>query len=133
MNKDKAIFIFGIIVSLVVISVSGMLYYQNSKKTGMRKEEIVIIQTPEPTQKPQETVNYKNTEIQVLNGSGKAGLAKTYADKLEKLGYTKITTGNYGKIIRGNMLIGPTDFGKEINLENYKYQKSDVIKIILGN
>lgn len=132
MNKDRIIFSIGIVISLIVIGASGWLYYQNSKKTGMRKEEIVTTQTPVATIKPQQTVDYKNIDIQVLNGSGKVGLAKVYADKLKKLGYTKVTTGNYIETITGNLLLAPTDFGLDINLENYKYEKSEIIKIVIA-
>ncbi len=132
MTKDKVIFSIGIFISLIVIGTSGFLYYK--KQLIINSEKLIIVtkptQIPEPTKTPE--VNYKNTEIQVLNGSGKAGLAKTYADKLTILGYTKITTGNYTEIITGNLLFAPTDFGKEINLENYTYEKSDLIKIIIS-
>lgn len=129
--KDNFIFITGIFISLIVVGASVFLYYKNTQRIAPSVERIVeATVTPEPTKTPE--INYKNTEIQVLNGSGKAGLAKIYADKLAKLGYTKITTGNYEEIITGNLLFAPTDFGKDINLEDYTFKKSEDIKIIMG-
>lgn len=128
--KDKIIFSMGIIISLVIIGCSAWLYYQNTKL-------IVKTTNPVPTIKPQtisydEKSNYKNTEIQVLNGTEIAGKAKKFANTLSNLGYIKITTGNYNTTVTGNLLLAPTDFGSDIKLENYKYQKSDQIKIIIG-
>lgn len=132
MNKDKIIFSIGIFISLMIISVSGWLYYKSEQQiVNKDQQKTEITQTPSPTEKPQ-VIDYKNQKIEVLNGSGKAGLAKVFADKLTKLGFTKVTTGNYEKTV-GNLLFAPRDFGADINLEGYKYQKSETIKIILGN
>lgn len=132
MNKDKLIFSIGIFVSLIIIGVSGFLFFKTKTvKTTSGELRVTSIQTPEATQKPYQ-MDYKNIEIQVLNGTGKAGLAKTFADKLEKLGFVKVTTGNYTETITGNLFFAPTDFGKDINLENYRYQKSESIKIVIG-
>lgn len=133
MTKDKAVFVMGILVTLVIICTSVWLFFQNKRleNSAERLVKTEAISTPITTQKPQE-INYKETEILVLNGSGKTGLAKTYAEKLKVLGYTKVTTGNNKELVTGNLLLAPTDFGKEINLENYKYEKSDEIKIVIG-
>lgn len=135
--KDKLIFTTGVVVSLIVISVSGFLLYKKGDNQSLLLRDRVqviaeITQTPRPTEKPQEIMNYINSEIEVLNASGKVGLAKTYAEKLEKLGYTKVKTANYEKTIIGNLLFAPGDFGKDIELSNYKFEVSKEIKIILG-
>lgn len=132
MNKDKIIFSIGIFISLMIISFSGWLYYKSEQQiVNKDQQKTEITQTPSPTEKPQ-VIDYKNQKIEVLNGSGKAGLAKVFADKLTKLGFTKVTTGNYVEIVTGNLLFAPTDFGKDINLENYEYKKSDDIRVVYG-
>ncbi len=82
--------------------------------------------------KPQPQIDYKNIEIEVLNGSGISGQAKIFANKLEKLGYTKVSTGNYKEIVDRGLLLAPTDFGKEINMVDYIYQKDEKTKIIIS-
>jgi hypothetical protein len=133
MIRDKIIFTIGIILGLMVVSASGFLFYKN--QLIIKNEELIIkeVATPvaEATIKPVDT-NYKNIEIQVLNGSGKAGAAKKYADILSNLGYSKVSTGNYEEIVTSNLLFAPTDFGDEINLKKYEYKKSDSIKIVIG-
>ncbi len=130
--KDKFIFVTGIIFSIIIIGVSGWLFVRSTKGTGVRVQGIVeTTKAPEATVIPQLQADYKNSEIQVLNGSGIAGAAKKMANTLKTLGYVKVTTANYEKIVNQNLLFAPTDFGKEINFENYKYEKSEIIKIIL--
>ncbi len=130
MKKDKAIFIVGILFMLSICGASGWLYFLNTKGTGYSVQRIVeATQTPEPTAIPK--ADYKNIDIQVLNASKTKGLAKIYADKLIELGFEKLTTGNYADETDKNLLFAPTDFGKEINLEDYEYEKSETIKIIV--
>ena len=131
-KKDKIVFGTGILITVLVIGVTSFLFY-NYKRVESNQKKIVIEPTITPiaTEKPQ-IIDYKNTEIQVLNGSGIACRAKKLTDELKNMGYLKVTAGNYENVITGNILESPTDFGKSINLENYKFQKSDVIKIIIG-
>ena len=132
-KKDKIVFGTGILITVLVIGVTSFLFYQyQNRKSGVSNEKLVESQTPEPqkTEKPQ--VDYKNHKIQVLNGSGIAGSAKKLTDELKNMGYLQVTAGNYEEIITGNILMAPTDFGKDISLKDYQYEKSETIKIIIG-
>jgi len=136
MKKDNFIFVIGILISTLVMVLSVFLYLQSIKKSGVRNGGIAISTTsPIPTQKPEQQATYKNTEIQVLNASGKKGLAKTYADKLTGLGYTKVTVGNYQGSVDQNLLFSPSDFKEDlekIGFDNYRFEKSDIVKIIIA-
>jgi hypothetical protein len=137
-KKDQFIFGLGVLITLAISSVSGFLYYRDTQNTASSAKRIVELQkqTPIPTQKPQEKVDYKNTKIQVLNASGKAGLAKIYADKLKLEGYTNVTTGNYNEKVDNNFLFAPVDDTSMmhiIGINSYKYEKSEDIKIVVIN
>lgn len=132
MNKDGLIFSIGLLVTLIIISTSSFLFYESKKidNSKVNLEDPVVLATLSPTATPQN--DYKNMPIKVLNGSGIAGKAKAFSDSLEKLGYKNVETGNNSEQVNGNFLMAPIDFGIEIELKSYKYQKSDDIKIILG-
>lgn len=139
MIKDKIIFGIGIFISILVFSASGWLYYQNTKRVAYSVARIVeTLQTPSPTQIPEinydKKSDYKNTEILVLNGSGKAGVAKKYADNLKTLGYKKVEIGNYSEKSTTNLLMAPTNFKEDlqkIGFLDYIYKTSETIKVII--
>jgi len=129
-KKDKFVFGTGIVVTILIVSVSGWLYFASLRKPVNKTQTTEITPTSEPVKILE--VDYKDKEIQVLNGSGIASRAKKLTDELKNMGYLKVTAGNYEKIITGNILMSPTDFGKDINLKDYQYEKSETIKIIIG-
>lgn len=135
MKKDNLIFTTGIIFLLLVITLCSFLFIKNKNiktavSTNLKTE---IIKTPEATSHPE--INYKDKEVEVLNATKTKGLAKIYADKLVSLGYTKVTIGNYTEPLESNLLLSPSDFSSDlakIGFNNYKFEKSKSVKIIVA-
>ncbi len=135
--KDKATFVAGSLFTLLVISISALLFYlylnnlSTNIQTNIPEKTIQPIATTEPN-----NLGFKNTEIEVLNATKVKGLAKVYADKLILIGYTKVKTGNFTESADTNILYAPADFKSElekIDFKNYKFIKSETIKVIIGN
>lgn len=53
------------------------------------------VPTPAPTSQP--VLNRSNWSLEILNGSGVTGAAKSRADKIQALGYPVVKTGNADK------------------------------------
>ncbi len=126
MKNDKIIHTAGIFFSIIIIGLSIYLYYLNSKIISQIKKPLVDtkVSTQVDVETKTEIVDYKNTEILVLNATRTKGLAKIYADKLINLGYTKVSTGNYEETTDENLLIAPHDFKDDllkIEFTNYKF------------
>lgn len=131
-TKDKMIFISGSLISLLIIICSISLFLISIR--NVKPQDNKSVKEPQIVEEviaPKE-ISYKDTEIKVLNGTGVKGTAKAFSEKLTKLGYNKVTTANYDTIITGNLLFAPTDFGKDINLLDYKFETSNEIKIVIG-
>ncbi len=137
MKHDKAIFVSGLLLTILISSVSGLLYYLNTIRDVRNNDSMTKSETPKTivaTMAPA-VIDYKNNEIEVLNATKTKGLAKVYADKLILNGYKKVKTGNYTDTTDTNILYAPLDFKEElikIDFTNYKYIKSESIKIIIG-
>ena len=137
-KKDTLIFLLGILISALVVSASIFLYFQYVQQEGLViSGERIVTATTAPVAAP--SIDYKNLKIEVLNASGKSGVAGSFAKKLTGLGYSNVTTGNYGSIISGGILSMPDATSsafegdlKGIGFSTYKIQKSDSIQIILG-
>lgn len=137
-KKDKFVFGFGILITILVLFTSSFLFlkYSNFKKPVVEEEKLEVVEVPIETIKPE--VSYKKTPIKVLNASGISGVAKKYADGLEKLGYSNVSTGNYEKIVTGNLLFAPEDTTSfkadltDIDFINYEFEKSEDIKVVVG-
>lgn len=140
MKKDSAIIFFGFILVLLIVFSSLVLFYLNQKKykkvdTAIIQPEMVSVSnTPDPVRE------IKKEKITILNATNKKGVAKYYSDKLAKLGYEKIETGNNDFYSEESFLYSPVDIKedlKKIELLNYQYveTKNGVgdIRIIIGN
>lgn len=97
--------------------------------------------TTQPTKKP-EPVSSKGLKIQVLNGTGKDGLAGRTQKKLKAEGYTVPTVGNYDRRPERTLIIIPNEgmgedlvsyFDKpEIKLQPENMPEGVDIQIIIG-
>lgn len=95
-KSNRKIFIVGIIITIVVILVTAVFGFyflkQDYNQENIKEEKVEITLTPTPT--PKVSLDRSEWSIEVLNGTPIPGLAKELADKLEKLGYKIILTGN---------------------------------------
>ncbi|MEK7164209.1 MAG: LytR C-terminal domain-containing protein [Patescibacteria group bacterium] len=82
-------------VTVIISALYGVVLLFLIYKSNKPKEEIVT-PTPSPVAiaTPVPVFDRKDFKIQVLNGSGVAGLAGKAKDKLEALGYPEVTVGN---------------------------------------
>ncbi len=81
-KKNTATIIVVVIVAVALIG--GLFIFQQSKK-NKQTQVVTEKNTPSPTEKPK--IDKKDVKIQVLNGSGIAGQARTAADALKKAGF----------------------------------------------
>lgn len=101
-NNGKRYFLIFLLVLVLLGLVGGGIYVYRRAMT--RRGVVEATPTPEvyfketqeatPTPTPEEELNRADLKIEVLNGSGVAGLAGKAAEYLEGLGYEDIKTGN---------------------------------------
>lgn len=89
--------VVGILVGLVLGG--GLGWWMANKKPAATEvtptPAAQVEETPAPTpEESDELVDRAILKVQVLNGSGKAGVAATAADFLAELGYENVDTGN---------------------------------------
>lgn len=96
---NKLIFIIIIIVVILALGafflrskISGLSGGGEAKPTASSNE--TSAPEPSPIQNP---LIRSDLSLEVLNGSGESGLAKTYAGKLKALGYPVVKVGNADK------------------------------------
>jgi len=94
-KKNKNFFKLGIIILVIILIVTGVLFFflfnSTSKKAPIETKKTTI----EPTKAPEKAqINRSEWTLEVLNGSGVAGLAAKAAAKLTEQGYTVVKTGN---------------------------------------
>lgn len=97
-GKLKAFIIALIVVTILGAVGGGIYYYQtNVSSVDTGNESNVVITptiTPSPTEAPVEDIDLSAFTVEVLNGSGKAGLAGTVATALTDAGFLDATAGN---------------------------------------
>lgn len=97
----KALIVWIVAVFIVVLLIGGGLVV--ASKGGMKniietlRPTPIPTLTPTPSPTPTPSVVRKDLNIEVWNGSGKAGVAGTMKKFLEEKGYTVIGTGNATK------------------------------------
>ncbi len=101
-TKDSKVSIFWVILLALFIIASliggGILVF----RAGVEKGKLEATRTPNEAQSPTPTpsataaaeVKREDLKAQVLNGTGKAGVAASAKDYLEGLGYKDVGTGN---------------------------------------
>ena len=98
-KSNKKLFIIGIIITIAVIVTTAIFGFyflkQDAKEESVKEEKAET--TPTPTSKPKTSLDRSEWSLEVLNGTATPGLAKELADKLEKLGYTIVESGNADK------------------------------------
>jgi hypothetical protein len=139
--NDKTVFTLGIFFALLVLSLSFYCYL--SFVSISKKVNTVATSNPIATNIPSPSPivldqDLKKNKIEVLNATKTKGLAKLYADKLIKLGYTNVTSSNFDGEIAENTLYSSYDFKEDlskIDFKEYKFIKNksigDTIKIII--
>ncbi len=87
-------------VFTIILAGIGLGILANQLKTNPPNKPLFARPTPTPTSvptpiaTPTPAVNKKELEIEILNGSGVAGVASTLKTLLEGKGYTVAGTGN---------------------------------------
>ena len=96
---DKKLFLLGVSVFVGTVIFCGLAFFLFLKTPEPQKEIVTEAKTaPTPTPTPiVPMLNREEWSLEVLNGSGKSGVAKKTADKLEALGYKIENTGNAPK------------------------------------
>lgn len=98
-GKSKAPVLIFLIVLLALLGAGGTYWYLQGRQATDEtleeelSDELVPMEQPTPTPTVA-SVNREEWTIDVLNGTGTAGLARKVADELEALGYTIGTVGN---------------------------------------
>lgn len=89
-------FIAGAVLSGLVMG--GILYFNSNipllEKGEVEETLIVSQQEPTPTQPPAKEADLSQFKIQILNGSGVSGIAKSTRDVFEEEGFEMIDIGN---------------------------------------
>lgn len=98
---NKLVFIILIIILVAILSLGA--FFLRSKIVGLsgqgeNKSDLSSSETPAPlsTSTPNPLIR-SDWSLEVLNGSGESGLAKTIAGKLTDLGYPVVKMGNADK------------------------------------
>lgn len=95
-SNSKLFILGGVVLGIVIISSAALLIFSLTQPTQDTKE-VKTEATSEPSQAPKIALNRQDWSIEVLNGSGVAGVAKKTADQLIELGYQVIEVGNADK------------------------------------
>lgn len=97
-TSNNKIFIIGILIGGVIILASGAFFFLGQ---GQESEPKIITPLKTPVSAPAEeektSFNRSKWSLEVLNGSGIAGVSKKAAEKLVQLGYQVVKTGNADK------------------------------------
>lgn len=83
-------------VLIVIFAVIGWWWMGRNKNTKVLVPEVVVAEQVAPTDTPEPThgISKEQIRIEVLNGSGEAGLAGRMKEILDESGYTQVRTGN---------------------------------------
>ncbi len=82
-------------VTMIISALYGVvLLFLIFRSNTPKEQKVVVSPTPIASPTPVPVFDRKDFKIQVLNGSGIAGMAGKAKDKLEALGYPEVTVGN---------------------------------------
>lgn len=93
-KSNKLFFIIPLILILIVAGIYGYITYTDSPASQPEptiQPEVVITESPSPSPVAVEPSEYT---VQVLNGSGTAGLASSAQEDLEEAGFEDVEVGN---------------------------------------
>ena len=97
-NKNKTTMIIIVVVVLIALA-GGFFFWQKQQTKDSEVKKVMVDDKKEPTSTPSPTakpIDKSKVKIQILNGTGTPGEAKTAVDALVEAGYKteNITTGN---------------------------------------
>jgi len=97
-NKLKGFLVALIVVIILGAMGGGIYYYQSNVASPDVDDQSIAVVTPTilptPTEAPTEEVDLSALTVEILNGSGKSGLAGTVAIALTDGGFSDATAGN---------------------------------------
>jgi hypothetical protein len=117
-KKNAKLYVIGIIVAIIVLVATIVTLYLRAQQAIEDKEmeetatieEVVEEATPTPEATP---IPREDIALDILNGSGTAGLAGTIAETFEELGYEILEIGNADDT-EGNQLYVNPDIDKDL-------------------
>lgn len=128
-KKNSQLYHIGIALFIIILGLTGILLYLRGTATSQQAEQTEeIVATPVPTEAPTpeptpEIVQLEKSEItlEILNGTGVAGLAGSTSTTFENLGYTVESVGNADDT-DANQLIVASKYAEQIEplLEDVK-------------
>lgn len=97
-KSNKNLFVAGGIgVGIIILAIAGFVAISLRNDQTEDKTDVSIEQPKINQEEEKPVIKHSEWTIEVLNGSGVIGAAKELAEKLEKLGYKILKTGNAGK------------------------------------
>ena len=108
-EKNRGLFIGGVLFTLIILAASAGSFVYFYKQESNISEAVPTPASVRPTPAP--VFSKSGWTLEVLNGSGVAGAAKTYAEKLSSAGFPVLKIGNAtGGSYKKNMLYISPDF-----------------------
>lgn len=136
-KSSKKIFIVIILIAVLVAGVAGGIYYFRSKQSSPtpttedqvdEKAEDKQEEEPEVTSAPDQ-LEREEISLDILNGSGVAGLASSTANEFRELGYEIVEIGNAENIVENELYVNPEVEGLiEILMEDLE-EKLDISSV----
>ncbi|KKP67900.1 MAG: Cell envelope-related transcriptional attenuator [Candidatus Roizmanbacteria bacterium GW2011_GWC2_35_12] len=144
-KKNKKLFILGSVIFAFIILSSALIFYFVNRVKPKKIINTKVVPVKKTTE--QEVVQLKRSEItlEILNGSGVAGLAGKTAKIFEDKGYLIVKTGNTEDVTGNKLLVNDLlkdkintlleDLKKELNIASISGSLTDSTasaRIILG-
>jgi len=124
-TKNRRLYFVGIIISAFVLGATVATLYFRIKEGSFTKEEVAVEVEEVPaseesagsdaTSEPEATAMPRSEmTLEILNGSGIAGLAGQYKSTFEDLGYAVDSVGNADEDVVGNKLYIDSDIDENL-------------------
>lgn len=130
------IYFIGIAFAIILVVVTlGTLFAKGKVATNLLSEfeevqEVVVTEVEEVSEELVEVLEPEDITLEILNGSGKSGLAGDTKEEFESLGYVVETIGNSENIEEGELYISNTYSEEELEelLEDVK-RRLDITEV----
>lgn len=97
-KSNRNLFLLGGIgLTIIVLLTGGFFLFSTRDIQKEKKAPVAVAPIPMPTEVPERALVKSDWQMEVLNGSGIAGLAKKVAEKIKGLDYQVVKTGNADK------------------------------------
>jgi len=123
-----------VVLTLLIMAVTGWMMYVRSEllrksdnETAMAKIEELAKVTPTPEPTPEQQLSREEITLEILNGSGTAGLAGDTKDDFEKLGYVVSEVGNADDVVGNELYVKK---GYESRVEKLVEDVKDQLDIV---